>query len=57
VVVPPPEGGGVRREHVEFCVPVAMAGTIIPPTGMLPLASNAKAEFIELPLTVAEPDL
>jgi hypothetical protein len=45
------------REHVAFCVPVAMAGTIIPPTVMLPLASKEKAEFIALPLTVAEPDL
>jgi hypothetical protein len=56
VVVPPP-GGGERREHVEVCVPVAIAGTIIPPLLKVPLASKSKVEFIEAPLTVADPVL
>jgi hypothetical protein len=56
-VVVPPLGGGVRREHVDVWVPDAVAGTIIPITVRLPLASNENVEFIALPLTVAEPDL
>jgi hypothetical protein len=51
------DGGADIRWQVDFCVPVAVAATIIPPMLTMPAASNSYVELRELPVTVAEPDL
>src|SRR5688572_23026843 len=40
------DGGGEMREHVAFCVPLAVAATIMPMTVTMPEASNSYVESI-----------
>jgi hypothetical protein len=52
-----PLGGALIREHVDVCVPVTVAATIVPLTGTMPEPSKLNVELNELPCTVADPEV